>query len=123
MAARSPPLRLHYADGTSHDFTLRYNYQVIDWARLLSEEQEIIADPDTKIIWRGPGVYKGTGRLFKSVLRNPYPDKLVDSLDLISTRSRASYTLVAATVAKSDPQREVTAPMPLGAQPSTLTGF
>ena len=113
MAARWPLLRLHYADGTSHDFTLRYNYQVIDWARLLSEEQEIIADPDTKIIWRGPGVYKGTGRLFESVLRNPDPDKLVDSLDLISTRSRASYTLVAATVAKSDPRREVTAPMPL----------
>ena len=106
-------LRLHYADGTSHDFTLRYNYQVIDWVRLLSEEQEIIADPDTKIIWRGPGVYKGTGRLFESVLRNPDPDKLVDSLDLISTRSRASYTLVAATVAKNDPRREVTAPMPL----------
>jgi peroxiredoxin/protocatechuate 3,4-dioxygenase beta subunit len=105
-------LRLHYADGTSHDFTIRYNYQVIDWARLLSEEQEIIADPDTKIIWRGPGVYKGTGRLFKSVLRNPYPDKLVESLDLISTRTRASYTLVAATVAKNDPRREVTAPMP-----------
>ncbi len=104
-------LRLHYADGTSHDFTLRYNFQVIDWARLLSEEQEIIADPDTKIIWRGPGVYKGTGRLFESVLHNPYPAKWVDSLDLISTHSRASYTLVAATVARSDPRREVTAPM------------
>ena len=104
-------LRLHYADGTSHDFTLRYNFQVIDWARLLSEEQEIITDPDTKIIWRGPGVYKGTGRLFESVLHNPYPAKWVDSLYLISTHSRASYTLVAATVARSDPRREVTAPM------------
>jgi len=106
-------VRLHYADGTHHDFNIRYNFQVIDWARLLSEEQEIISDPDTKIIWRGPGVYNGTGRLFKSVLRNPFPGKRVDSLDIISTRSRASYVLVAATVAKSDPQREVTAPMPL----------
>jgi thiol-disulfide isomerase/thioredoxin len=106
-------LRLHYADGTRYDFTLRYNFQVSDWARLLSEEQEIVADPDTKIIWRGPGVYKGTGRLFKSVLHNPFPDKTVDSLDAISTRTRASYALVAATVAGSDPQREVTAAMPL----------
>ena len=46
-------IRLHYADGTSHDFEIRYNFQVIDWYRLLSEEQEIVADPDTKIIWRG----------------------------------------------------------------------
>ena len=113
MAARSPPSACITSDGTSHDFTIRYHFQVIDWARLLSEEQEIIADPDTKIIWRGPGVYKGAGRLFESVLRNPYPDKLVDSLDLISTRSRASYTLLAATVAQSDPRRVVTAPMPL----------
>jgi peroxiredoxin/protocatechuate 3,4-dioxygenase beta subunit len=109
-------LRLHYADGTHYDSTIRYNFQVIDWAKLLTEEQEIIADPDTKIVWRGPGVYQGTGRLFKSVLRNPFPDKPVDSVDLISTRTRASYALVAATVAKSDPHRAATTPMPL--QPS-----
>jgi thiol-disulfide isomerase/thioredoxin/uncharacterized GH25 family protein len=106
-------IRLHYADGSSHDFEIRYGFQVIDWARLSTEEQEILTDPDTKIIWRGEGVLKGTGRLFKTVLRNPFPNKKVDSMDLISTRSRASYMLAAATVAKSDPRREVTVPMPL----------
>jgi uncharacterized GH25 family protein/thiol-disulfide isomerase/thioredoxin len=106
-------IRLHYADGASSDFEIRYNFQVNDWARLLSEEREIIDDPDTKIIWRGPGVYKGTGRLFETVLHNRFPDKKVDSMDIISTRTRASYVLVAATVADGDPHREVTAPMPL----------
>lgn len=109
-------LRLDYADRTSHDFEIRYNYQVLDWNRLLSEGQEIMADPDTKIIWRsasGAGDYKGTGRLFKSVLKNPFPDKEVVGMDIISTRSRSSYVLEAATVAKSDPHREVTAAMPL----------
>jgi hypothetical protein len=106
-------IRLHYADGASHDFEIRYNFQVLDWARLLSEEQEIVADPDTKIIWRGPGVYQGTGRLFKTVLHNPFPDRTVDSMDLISSRTRATYDLIAATVAKSDPQRAVTPPLPL----------
>ena len=66
-------LRLHYADGTSSDFEMRYNCQVLDWARLLSEEREVITDPDTKIIWRGSGPFNGTGRLFKSVLKNPFP--------------------------------------------------
>ncbi len=106
-------IRLHYADGATHDFVIRYNFQVNDWARLLTEEQEIIADPDTKIIWRGEGIHQGDGRLFKSVLRNPFPNKSVETLDVISTGSRASYVLVAATVAKSDPRREVTAPLPL----------
>ena len=106
-------IRLHYADGTSSDFEIRFNFQVNDWTRLFTEEREILDDPDTKIVWRGEGVLKGTGRLLKSMLRNPFPDKRVDTMDLISTRSRGSYVLVAATVAKSDPQREVTAPMPL----------
>ena len=109
-------LRLHYADGTSHDFEMRYNYQVLDCTRLLSEEREIIADPDTKIIWRGvngAAPWKGTHRLFKSMLRNPFPDREVVSMDIISTRSRASYVLEAATVSRSDPHREVTAGLPL----------
>ena len=106
-------IRLHYADDTTSDLSIRYNYQVNDWNRLLTEENEIIADPDTKIIWRGPGIYKGTARLFKSVLKNPFPAKEVASMDVISTRSRASYTLIAATVARHDPHRAVTPAMPL----------
>ena len=106
-------IRLHYADGARHDFEMRFNFQVNDWNRLLSEEKEIVADPDTKIIWRGEGIYNGAARLFKTVLHNPFPNKLVDSLDVISCGSRASYVLVAATVAKSDPTREVTAALAL----------
>jgi 5-hydroxyisourate hydrolase-like protein (transthyretin family) len=106
-------IRLHYTDGSTHDFQIRYGVQVRDWNRLLSEEQEIVSDPDTKIIWRGEGIYQGTARLFKSVLRNPSPDKPVDTMDVISTCTRASYVLNAATVAKSDPQRAVTPALPL----------
>lgn len=115
-------LRLHYADGTSHDLKIRYNFQVLDWNRLLSEEREIIADPDTKIIKRsGPASWKGTGRLFKSVLKNPFPEKEVVNMDILSTRSRASYKLNAVTVAKCDPHREITAAMPLN-QPENFFG-
>jgi beta-lactamase regulating signal transducer with metallopeptidase domain len=106
-------VRLHYADGTSTDFTIRDKFQVDDWNRLLTENDELVAAPDTKIIWRGAGIVKGTGRLFKSVLHNPFPDKKVDTMDIISTRSLMSYVLVAATVAQSDPHREVTPPLPL----------
>ncbi len=107
-------VRLNYADGTRHDFEIRYNFQVLDWNRLLSEEREVIDDPATKIIKRtGPTSLKGTGRLFKSVQKNPFPEKEVVSMDVISTRSRASYKLNAVTVAKTDPHREITAAVPL----------
>jgi len=106
-------LRLNYADGSHYDFSIRCNFQVSDWNRLLTENEEIIADPDTKIIWRGAGVWKGTGRLFKSIIHNPFPDKKVESMDIISTRSAASYILIAATASQSDPLREVTPPRPL----------
>ena len=106
-------VRLHYADGSQADFTLRDKFHIDDWNRLLTENDETVADPDTKIVWRGPGAVKGTGRLFKSVLRNPHPDRVVESMDVISTRSYMSYVLLAATVASHDPDRVVTAPMEL----------
>src|SRR5579862_4469987 len=34
-------LRLHYADGTANDLSIRFNVQVNDWNRLLSEEKEV----------------------------------------------------------------------------------
>ena len=106
-------VRLHYSDGTSTDFTIRDKFQLDDWNRLLTENDELVADPDSKIIWRGAGIVKGTGRLFKSMLRNPFPDKKVDTMDIVSARSLMSYVLVAATVAQSDPRRELTPPLPL----------
>jgi beta-lactamase regulating signal transducer with metallopeptidase domain/thiol-disulfide isomerase/thioredoxin len=106
-------IRLHYTDGSSHDFEIKYGVQVTDWNRLPSEETEVLTDGASKIVWRGPGIYKGTARLFKTVLQNPHPDREVETMDLISTGTRASYMLVAATVARRDPQRAVTPGLPL----------
>ena len=106
-------VRLHYANGITCDFPIRDKFQVDDWSRLFTENDEVVADPDTKIIWRGKGGAKGTGRLFKSVLHNPYPGLKVDTMELLSTYTASSYVLVAATVARSDPARAVTPPMPL----------
>ena len=106
-------IRLHYTDGSHHDFEIKYGVHVMDWCRLPAEETEVLTDGGSKIVWRGPGIYKGTARLFKTVLQNPYPGKTVETMDLISTGTRASYKLVAATVAKRDPRRTVTPGLPL----------
>jgi hypothetical protein len=112
-------VRLHYRDGETRDFPIQYNVQVLDWNRMPSEEKEILTDAGTKIIWRGPGVihFKGEGRLFKSVLNNPRPTVPVSTMDVISTETRVTYRLVAATIAQRDPQRAVTPGLTLN-QPS-----
>ncbi len=105
-------VRLHYADGTSDDLKIQYAVNVTA-NRLPSEAREILTDPNSKLIWRHPGPFGGDLRLIKTVLNNPSPEKEVASIDLISTHSRASYVLFAATVANHDSQRAVTPPMPL----------
>jgi hypothetical protein len=94
-------VRLNYADGTRVELPVKFGVQVRDWQRLRSEEKETLTDPDSKIIWRNDRLtgLKGTTRLFKSRFENPYPQKVVDTIDFISTRHLASYEIVAATVA------------------------
>jgi len=106
-------IRLHYADGSHHDFEIQYNVHLMDWNRLPSEEKEVLTDEHSKLIWRGAGAFGGTGRLFKTMLRNPHPELEVKSMDVISTGTRVSYQLFAATTANRDSLRTLTTGMPL----------
>lgn len=108
-------VRLNYADGTRHVFPITYGGQVRDWQRLQSEEKEIYSDPNTKVVWRGPGVarFKSTTRMSKTRLVNPFPGKEVLTIDFLSAGKVASYDVAAATVAGTDPTRPVTPPVPL----------
>ncbi len=108
-------VRINYSDRTHFEFPLAYGVQVRDWQRLQSEEKEIYTDPDTKVIWRGPGVkhFKSTTRMSKTRLINPFPAKLVLTIDFVSAGNVASYDIAAATVANRDPNRPVTPPVPL----------
>jgi hypothetical protein len=107
-------VRLNYADDTHYEYPIAYGVHVRDWQRLQSEEKERIADTDTKVVWRGPGManFRSSQRIFKSMLENPFPDKVVDSVDLVSARGISSYDLYAATAVLSDPDRPVTPHVP-----------
>jgi hypothetical protein len=50
--------------------------------------------------------------MFKTTLVNPLPDKLVATIDIISTRHFAAYEVTAATVANHDASRPVTPAVP-----------
>ncbi len=107
-------VRLNYSDGTSRDIEIKYGVQVRDWQRMPSEEREAMSDPRTRIVWRGVPAnraLKSTVRLFKTRLDNPAPEKMVATIDFVSTKKMAAYDLVAATVANHDPKRSVTPPV------------
>ena len=107
-------IRLNFADGTKHEFPILFGGHVRDWHRMPSEEKELLTDPSTKIVWRAPGAprIKSTLRLFKTVLVNPNPEKVVTVLDVVSSKQLAAYDLIAATVANHDSGRPVTPPTP-----------
>jgi beta-lactamase regulating signal transducer with metallopeptidase domain len=106
-------LELNYADGTKAILPVHYGRHVLDWSYLPSYEQETPTDPNTKVCWRHPPLqYLAPVRLFKSMLRNPAPTKVVETMNVVSARHLASYVLLAATVADRDPTRPVTPPVP-----------
>jgi hypothetical protein len=105
-------IRLNYADGSRQEFPILFGAQVRDWQRLATEEKELLTDPNTKIVWRSAAETgaKAHLRLFKTLLVNPHPDKAVATIDITSSRHRAAYDLLAATVADHDAGRPLTPP-------------
>ncbi len=106
---------LNYADGTEEKLDIGYGVHVRDWQRLQTEVREALVDSNSKVVWRGPGQerFQSSERMFKSLLMNPQPKKVVESIDIISTNKLATYSLSAATVVNSDPKRSVTPAVPL----------
>lgn len=105
---------LQYEDGTTHDFPIVFGDHVRDWHFLPSYEIETLGDPQAKVIWRDMKLsqYKGYRRLWKTIFANPYPQKLATRMDLISDQTYAAYSLIGATIAKSDPTRTKTPHIP-----------
>jgi hypothetical protein len=105
-------IQLNYEDATKAEFPICYGVHVRDWNRLPSEEYDLPTDANTKIFWRGAGsvALKASSRIFKTRFQNPHPEKPVATLEVISTKNLAAYSLLAATVANADPKRPVTPP-------------
>ncbi|MBI3881163.1 MAG: carboxypeptidase regulatory-like domain-containing protein [Verrucomicrobia bacterium] len=105
-------IRLNYADGSHADLGIGFGTHVRDWFRLPADEKDAPTDPNSKIIWRGTSTaaerLKATMRLYKGMIANPQPGKLVRTLDIFSAHAAASYCLLAATVAGADANRPVT---------------
>ncbi|MGB0581322.1 MAG: hypothetical protein ACPGVU_16610 [Limisphaerales bacterium] len=109
-------VRLRYSNGRQHDFPIVYGKHCADWEFRMGYEKESLSDSDTKVFWRDPEYAKNRWKIhhraWKSVLRNPHPEFHVRSMELISGRTRTSFALYAATIAKTSLDRESTPAVP-----------
>lgn len=126
VGAEVATVRIHYLDGETRSFALRYGVHVLDWQRLPGEVAEPLSDPASAVVWRGQGApgQNATARVIATTIINPRPEAPVASLELVSGHSRAAYALVAATLAASNPSRAPLASLPTvpdpGARPAEL---
>lgn len=51
-------VRLNYADGTRHEWPIRYGAHVRDWQRMPSEEHESLSDTNTKATAQSRGLFR-----------------------------------------------------------------
>lgn len=107
--AGTPVARLvfRYSDGTSREQPVLYAHHVRNWWRAKVEFPVRVADPNTKVIWRGTHrqaeVYGKTLRLYKTAFPNPEPAKAVAKLELVSTKAEPAWVILAMTTDSAAP--------------------
>jgi len=106
-------LILHYSDGSTSSNAVEYNVHLRDWWRFPFEEPAQLPNRLTKVAWKGPSATRKDHslRLYRVAFINPYPEKVVRSIEFASTMAQPSLFVCALTLD----------PLAAGARPDDLT--
>jgi hypothetical protein len=104
---------LHYDDGSTSSNEVNYNVHLRDWWRLSYEEPAQLPNVLTRVAWKGPHPNRKeySLRLYRIAFINPYPEKVIRSIELASTMAQPSLFVSALTLD----------PLAAGARPDNLT--
>jgi hypothetical protein len=109
-------MKVHYAGGKSHTFFFTVGENTRDWWKRRGESNSSLSDPNTKVIWTGSSddsaKIGATHRLFKTSFDLPVMDQPVESIDLFSLFSQASFEVLALTVEAPGPDVKRGTPLP-----------
>ena len=85
-------LVLHYADGSAGSIPVRYGRNVLGL--------RVAPNPPSAAVVAWPGTAEDGAaiHLYRSTWENPQPDKVVASIDLVSTLANSSPLIVALTL-------------------------
>ena len=96
-------IRLAYSDGRTAEIPIQYGTHVLNYWRQRYEGVPQLTDSDSRIAWtgaapRGVAEYGNSLRLVVSSFKNPHPNRVVRSVDLISTWTDVSEIVVGMAV-------------------------
>lgn len=91
----------HYADGASATKVVHFGTEARDWWQPLAERNPLPTNSLSRVVWRGdhpslPDWVKCL-RLFGADMPNPRPESEVTVIDLVSTKSRVAWVVLAIT--------------------------
>jgi hypothetical protein len=90
---------LHYANGESKRFELLFGVHGDDWLQGNRNQNDPVADPNTKLAWLQRRTGDGTIiRLYHTTLENALPGVTVQAIDFISPLSEANLLLFGLTI-------------------------
>ena len=104
-----------YADGSAATNLIHYWTDSRDWWEPMAENNPLPTNSPSKVVWRGdhPSLpdWAKSLRLFGTGITNPRPKSEVKGVDLVSTKSRVTWLVLAMTTGpagalQADPQLE-----------------
>ena len=84
--------RVHYEDGTVEDAPVLYGKDVLEWNHRRPDDVT-----EAEIAWTGETKAKAPACVFAWTWRNPHPEKVIASLDIVSSGTAASAIMLAIT--------------------------
>jgi len=94
---------IHYEDGEKITFPIRYGIEISDWWN----PQPL---PGAKVAWTGKNPVHSPVGIYATEWKNPYPKKIIKSIDLIGNLTQTQIILLAITggIEKKDLQNNLT---------------
>jgi hypothetical protein len=90
---------LHYAGGTTSELPIVYGQHARDW---WSSGSEAFEAKTARVVWKGSNAVaerqKSSLRIFESTYQNPYPERLIQSVDFVSAMTDSAPFLIAITL-------------------------
>lgn len=97
-------VRFQYDDGTTESDKIVCGSDVRDWYVNAGDKELGPTGKRSTLAWSGEGLANGRPqkiRFFLTAITNPQPEKTVQTIDLVSTKSRAASCVLAMTTGKA----------------------
>ncbi len=112
---------LRYADSSQASLYIVYGVNTRDWWREPAEKTSAVSDPNSAVAWTSVEPPFNL-RLYKTVFDNPYPERQIQAIDLVSLLSRATPVVVAISLQTNPSKPLLPAPSHPAYQDSDYVG-